>query len=248
MILNMKSYHHLRAGEITHALEAASRSLSVAPAQNTARLLKGLALFRKQAHGEALPLLLEAYRFVSLPPRDRKSGISFEDSIDKIDLVEVIGICFAETGRFDEAIPFLKLTGRLKPGPAVFERLGVCMLNCGKFSAALEYLKKARNGVIEPNSLALPLAFASLKTGDLAAAAEYFCSARPRDESEISVAFQMIQAMAADDAFRPYLTGCIRSKEDAFRHAFEGRFLRFVSEIGDPESISQNPQTCGGMI
>ncbi|MGA2025811.1 MAG: glycosyltransferase [Syntrophobacteraceae bacterium] len=248
MILNMKSYHHLRAGEITHALEAASRSLSVAPAQNTARLLKGLALFRKQAHGEALPLLLEAYRFVSLPPRDRKSGISFEDSIDKIDLVEVIGICFAETGRFDEAIPFLKLTGRLKPGPAVFERLGVCMLNCGKFSAALEYLKKARNGVIEPNSLALPLAFASLKTGDLAAAAEYFCSARPRDESEISVAFQMIQAMAADNAFRPYLTGCIRSKEDAFRHAFEGRFLRFVSEIGDPESISQNPQTCGGMI
>ena len=103
----------------------------------------------------------------------------------------------------------------------------------------LEYLKKARNGVIEPNSLALPLAFASLKTGDLAAAAEYFCSARPRDESEISVAFQMIQAMAADNAFRPYLTGCIRSKEDAFRHTFGGRFLRFVSEIGDPESVSQ---------
>ncbi len=247
MILNMKSYHHLRAGEIGQALEAASRSLTVAPVQNTARLLKGLALFHKQAHGEALPLLLDAYRFVSLPPRDRKSTISFEDSIDKIDLVEVIGICFAETGRFDEAIPFLKLTGRLKPGPAVFERLGVCMLNCGNFPAALEYLKKARNDMIESNSLALPLAFASLKTGDLAAAAEYFCSARPRDEGEISVAFQMIQAMAADDAFRPYLTGCITSKEKAFRQAFEGRFLKFVSELGDPGSISQNPQTSGGM-
>ena len=67
-------------------------------------MLKGLALFRKQAHGEALPLLLQAYRFVSLPPRDRKSDIFFEDSIDMIDLVEVIGICFAETGRFDKAV------------------------------------------------------------------------------------------------------------------------------------------------
>ncbi|MGO9017677.1 MAG: glycosyltransferase [Syntrophobacteraceae bacterium] len=247
MILNMKSYHHLRAGEIDQTLEAASRSLRVAPAQNTARLLKGLALFRKQAHREALPLLLEAYRFVSLPPRDRKSDIFFEDSIDKIDLVEVIGICLAETGSFEEAIPFLKLTGRLKPGPAVFERLGVCLLNCGNFSAALEYLQKARDGAHEPNSLALPLAFASLKTGEMAAAAEYFCSARPKGESEISVAFQMMQAMAADTAFRPYLTSCIRSKEDVFRHAFPERFLGFVSDLRDRESISQNPETSGGV-
>jgi glycosyltransferase involved in cell wall biosynthesis/Flp pilus assembly protein TadD len=247
MILNMKSYHHLRAGENDQALGAASRSLSVVPIQNTALLLKGLALFRKKAHGEALPLLLQAYRFVSLPPRDRKSDISFEDSIDEIDLMEVIGICFAETGRFDEAIPFLKLTGRHKPGPAVFERLGVCLLNCGNFPAALENLKKARNGSDEPNSLALPLAFASLKTGDLAAAAEYFRRARPRDEREISLAFQMIQAMAADKAFRPFLPGCIRSKEDTFRHAFGERFLRFLSELGAPESISQNLKTSGDM-
>jgi glycosyltransferase involved in cell wall biosynthesis/Tfp pilus assembly protein PilF len=247
MILNMKSYHHLRAGEMDHALESASRSLSAAPVQNTARLLKGLSLFRKQAHREALPLLLEAYRFVSLPPRDRKSDIFFEDSIDKIDLVEVIGICLAETGRFDEAVPFLKLTGCLKPGQAVFEHLGVCLLNCGNFSAALEYLQKARDGAPEPNSLALPLAFASLKTGDMAAAAEYFCSARPKDESEISVAFQMMQAMAADSDFRPYLTGCIRSQEDVFRHAFPERFLRFLYGLGDPESISQNPEASGGV-
>ncbi len=241
MILNMKSYHHLRAGEIDLALEAASRSLSVAPVQNTARLLKGLALFRKQAHEEALPLLLEAYRFVSLPSRDRKSDIFFEDSIDKTDLVEVIGVCFAETGRFGEAIPFLMLTGRLKPGHAVFERLGVCLLNCGNFSAALEYLQKARNGAPDPDSLALPLAFASLKTGDLAAAARYFRSARPRDESEISIAFQMIQAMASDNAFRPYLAGCVRSKEDAFRRAFPKRFLRLVSQLGDPDFNAQTP-------
>jgi glycosyltransferase involved in cell wall biosynthesis/Tfp pilus assembly protein PilF len=247
MILNMKSYHHVRAGEMDHALEAASRSLSVAPVQNTARLLKGLSLFRKQAHREALPLLLDAYRFVSLPPRDRKSDIFFEDSIDKIDLVEVIGICLAETGRFDEAVPFLKLTGRLKPGPAAFERLGVCLLNCGNFSAALEYLQKARDDANELNSLALPLAFASLKTGDMAAAAEYFCSARPKDESEISVAFQMMQAMAADSAFRPYLSDCIRSKEDLFRHAFPERFLRFVSDLRDHESNARNTETGGGV-
>ncbi len=233
MVLNMKSYHHLRAGEIDGGLEAACRSLSVAPVQNTARLLKGLALFQKQAHGEALPLLLHAYRFISLPPKDRKSDIFFEDSIDKIDLVEVIGICFAETGRFDEAIPFLKLTARLKPGPAVFERLGACLLNCGNFSAALECFQKARDGAPERNSLALPLAFASFKTGNLAAAAQYFCSARTMDESEISVAFEMIQAMAADNAFRPYLPGCIRSKEDAFREAFPERFPRFMSGLGE---------------
>ena len=134
MILNMKGYHHLRAGEIDHALEAACRSLAVVPLQNMARLLKGLALFQKQAHLEALPLLLQAYRFVSLPPKDRRSDISFEDSLDKIDLVEIIGICFSETGWFAEAIPFLKLTGHMKPEPAVFERLGVCYPQFRQFS------------------------------------------------------------------------------------------------------------------
>ncbi|MGO9314309.1 MAG: glycosyltransferase [Syntrophobacteraceae bacterium] len=246
MILNMKSYHHLRTGEIDQALEAACRSLSVAPLQNMARLLKGLGLFQKQAHFEALPLLLQAYRFLSLPPKDRRSDISFEDSLDKIDLVEIIGVCFTETGRFSEAIPFLKLTVRLKPGPAAFERLGVCFLNSGNFPAALEYLQKARDGVPEPDSLALPLAFASLKTGDLAAAAQYFCSSSPGDESEMSVAFQMIEAMAADRAFRPYLADCIRSREDAFRQAFPERFLSLVSALGDPESFSKTTQPGGG--
>ncbi len=248
MILNMKSYHHLRAGEIDQALEAACRSLSVAPPQNMARLLKGLALFRKHAHFEALPLLLQAYRFVSLPPKDRKSDISFEDGLDKMDLVEIIGFCFTETGRFAEAIPFLKLTARLKPGPAVFERLGVCFLNSGDFSAALEYLQKARDGLPEPDLLALPLAFASLKTGALAAAAQYFCNARPGDESEMSVAFQMIEAMAADRAFRPYLADCIRSREDAFRQAFPERFLSLVSEISDPKFFSKTTPPSGGAI
>ena len=248
MILNMKSYHHLRAGEIDQGLEAARRSLSVVPLQNTARLLKGLALFQKQAHFEALPLLLQAYRFVSLPPKERRSDISYEDSLDRIDLVEIIGICFSETGRFAEAIPFLKLTGKLKPGPAVFERLGVCFLNSGNFPAALEYLQKARAGSPQPDSLALPLAFASLKTGDRAAAARYFCSARPSDKSEISVAFQMIEAMAADSAFRPYLADCIRSREDAFRQAFPERFLSLMSALGDPESFSKTTPPGGGAI
>ncbi len=248
MILNMKSYHHLRAGEIDQALDAACRSLLVVPLQNMARLLKGIALFQKRAHFEALPLLLQAYRFVSLPPKDRKSDISFEDSLDKIDLVEIIGICFSETGRFAEAIPFLKLSGHLKPGPAVFERLGVCFLNSGNFPAALEYLQKARADAPEPDSLALPLAFASLKTGDRAAAAQYFCSARPRDESEMSVAFQMIEAMAADKAFRPYLADCIRSREDAFRKAFPARFLSFMSALRDPESFSKTTPPGGGAI
>lgn len=247
MILNMKSYHHLRAGEIDPGLEAASRSLSVAPVQNTARLLKGIALFLKQAHVEALPILLQAYRFVSLPPGDRKSDISHEDSIDKIDLVEIIGACFAESGRFAEAIPFLKLSALLKPRPAVYRRLGVCLLNCGDFSAALEYLEKARDGAPEPDSLALPLAFACLKTGDQEAAARYFCSARPKDESEVLTAFQMIRAMAADNSFQPYLHGCIRSQEEAFRQAFPEPFLRFVSELGDPDFIPQTPETCGGV-
>jgi tetratricopeptide (TPR) repeat protein len=197
-------------------------------------LLKGFALFQKQAYGEALPLLLGAYRFICLPPRDRKSDIFFEDSIDKIDLVEIIGICFSETGRSDEAIPFLELTARLKPGPAVFERLGVCLLNGGNFAAALECFQKARDGASEPGSLALPLAFASLKTGDRAAAAKYFCSARPADLSEMSAAFQIMEAMAADDAFRPYLPDCIRSKEDAFRRAFPERFEKFMSKLGNP--------------
>ena len=231
MVLNMKSYHHLRACEIDQGLDAASRSLSVVPVQNTARLLKGLALFQKHAHGEALPLLLNAYRFISLPPQDRKSDIFFEDTIDKIQLVEVIGTCFAEIGRFEDAIPFLKLTAQMKPGPALFERLGVCLLNSGNFAAALECFQKARNGAPQSNSLALPLAFASLKTGDLAAAARYFCSARPTDENDISAAFQMIEVMAADSAFRPYLPGCIRSKEDTFRRVFPERFERFMSKL-----------------
>ncbi len=247
MILNMKSYHHLRSGETDRALESACRSLSVVPVQNTARLLKGLALVQKQAHFEAIPLLLQAYRFVSLPPRDRRSDIAFEDSIDKIDLVEIIGTCFSETGQFSEAIPFLKLTGHMKPGPAVFERLGVCLLNSGNFSDALEYLQKARACTPEPDSLALPLAFASLKTGDLAAAAKYFCSACPSDESEMSVAFQMMEAMAAETAFRPYLADCIRSREDAFRQAFPERFLRLVSELEDSGPFSRTPAASGGV-
>ena len=72
MILNMKSYHHLRAGELDSAHDACSRSLALVPVQNTARLLKGLTLFYRHGFAEALPLLLESYRFISLPPQERK--------------------------------------------------------------------------------------------------------------------------------------------------------------------------------
>ncbi len=92
-------------------------------------LLKGLAHFQRGNHREALPLLLEAYRFVALAPRDRRTDLDIEESIGKIELVKLIGVCFAETGRFTEAVPFLKLAAHLKPEPAVFERLGVCLLN-----------------------------------------------------------------------------------------------------------------------
>ncbi|MGA2225022.1 MAG: hypothetical protein ABSH41_11325, partial [Syntrophobacteraceae bacterium] len=69
---------------------------------------------------------------------------------------------------------------------------------------------------------------------------------RPGDESEMSVAFQMIEAMAADIAFRPYLPDCIRSREDAFRKAFPERFLSLVSALGDPDSFSKTTPSGGG--
>ena len=218
MILNMKSYHHLRAGEIDQALEAACRSLSVAPLQNMARLLKGLALFRKQAHLEALPLLLQAYRFVSLPPKDRKSDISFEDSLDKIDLVEIIGVCFAETGRFGEAIPFLMLTGRLKPGPAVFERLGVCSPQLRKFFGCFGVPPKGAERCAGTR-FTRPSACLRIPQDRRPGGGRAILSQCPaQGQSEISIAFQMIQAMAADNAFRPYL----RAVSGARRMPFAG--------------------------
>jgi glycosyltransferase involved in cell wall biosynthesis len=229
MILNMKSYHLLRAGEIDAADEACSRSLALVPVQNTARLLKGLASFYGHAYGDALPLLLDSYRFISLPPQERESDIFFEDSIGKSSLIEIIGTCFCETGHFAEAIPFLKLTAHLKNDPASFERLGICLLNMGDFSGAVEYLEKARAGT-EHSGLALPLSFACFRTGDFRRAADHFRCAKPGDDNEVAVAFQLLQAMASEDSFRPWLSDCIQSKLDLFRRAFPEDFPRFLMQ------------------
>ncbi len=231
MILNMKSYHHLRAAELQPALQAASLSVEIVPAQNTGRLLKGLSLFYMSRFAEAAPLLLESYRFLSLPPGERQSDISFEDSIDKIDLIEKIGICLSECGQVAEALPFLKLTARAKPGPEVFERLGINFLSSGQYTEAVDYLQKAKAGLDEQNALALPLSFAFFRRGDFEQAAASFCSAEPRSPQEVSVALQIIEAMAAEAGFRKYLPACLGSKLDLFRNAFPGELERLVTQV-----------------
>jgi glycosyltransferase involved in cell wall biosynthesis len=245
MILNMKSYHHLRAGEFDSAYDACSRSQDLVPVQNTARQLKGLAFFYRKAYGEALPLLLESYRFISLPPQERKSDIFFEDSIDKPSLIEIIGICFSEIGHFAEAIPFLKLAIHLKNDAACLERLGICLLNTGDFPGAADYLEKARSSSPESSSLALPLSFACFRTEDLRRAARYFCCAQLRDAGEVAVAFQLLKAMAAEDSFRPYLADCIRSKLDVFRKAFSEDFSKFLSQA---EKSGSSPESSPGQL
>lgn len=215
MILNMKSYHHLRAGEADRALDCAGSSLALVGNQNTARLLKGLALFRGRAYGEALPLLLAACRFASLPPQERKSGIAYEDGIEKPLLVEMIGTCFFETQQLAEALPFLKHTAQHKKDAASLERLGICLLNQGDFSGAAACLEQARAGTSDPERLALPLAFARFRTGDFALAALYFRGASPRDENETAIARKLLAAMEAEEGFRPYLGDCVRKMKDS---------------------------------
>ena len=246
MILNMKSYHHLRAGEIDPAADACSLSLELVPVQNTARQLKGLTSFYRHAYGEALPLLLDSYRFISLPPIERKSDIFFEDTIDKSSLILIIGTCFSEMGRFTEAIPFLKLVAHEKNDPACFERLGVCLLNTGDFSGAVEFLEKARAaGSSESLTFALPLSFAWFRKGDFLRAAENYRCAVPRDPNEVAVAFQLLQVMAAEDGFCNYLSDCIRSKQDLFREAFPEDFARFLMQAG--KFASGREQVAGTM-
>jgi hypothetical protein len=109
-------------------------------------------------------------------------------------------------------------------------RAGLCHVNAGDFTTGLEYLKKAENLGTAQSDLALPLAFASLKTGDVNGAAQYFRNARPRNRDELSIALSVLEAMAAEGAFRPYLTTCIRGREEAFGRAFPERFLKLMSE------------------
>ena len=204
---------------------------------------KDWSFFTGERTARPCPLLLDSYRFISLPPQERKSNIYFEDTIDKLTLIENIGTCFAETGRFREAIPFLKLAARTRSGAPVFERLGVSLLNSGNYSEALEYLLKAQACGPDPNSLALPLSFACFRVGDFARAASYFCSARPKDHREVSVAFQLIQAMAAENGFKPHLPGCLQGKLDSFRKAFPEDLEKFMSGIENSESFSRVQQT-----
>ena len=116
----------------------------------------------------------------------------------------------------------------MKNDPASFERLGICLLNTGDLPGAVEHLEKARAGSPESITLALPLSFAWFRTGDLRRAADYFRCAKTRHPNELGVAFQLLQAMAAEESFRPYLSDCIRSKEDLFREAFPEDFSRFL--------------------
>ncbi len=242
MILNMKAYHHLRAGEPDPALDAASRSVSLVSNQNMGRLLKGLALFHKNAYAKALPLLLESYVYISKPPQERKSDISFEDSIEKSDLIEVIGTCFSETGRFKEAVPFLKMAACFKEDPAVLERLGISLLNTGEFSEAARYLSKAIESGASPVSLALPLSFIAFRSGDFRACANHFIESQPQDRSEISVAFQLLQTMAGAQGFRPYLNDCVRSKQDLFRRALPEDFQKLIAQIESRAGAKTRPQ------
>jgi hypothetical protein len=48
---------------------------------------------------------------------------------------------------------------------------------------------------------------------------------------EMSVALAVLETMAADSAFRPYLADCIGNKQDVLGRAFPDRFLRLVSEV-----------------
>ncbi len=203
----------------------------VDPVPDISRPLTGCALFRMQAYEEALPVLLESYRSVLLASKEHGSDFLLEEDIQKEDLIEMIGVCFAQTGKYAEAIPFLKLAARMKDDPSISERAGICLLNAGDYPGAREYLEKARAGGIPFDSLALPLSFTCLRTGDFERAGEYFRNALPRDENAIAVAFQLIQAMADEDGFRPYLSDCLMSKLDAFRSTFPNELQRFLTDI-----------------
>lgn len=219
MILNMKGYHHLRAGELDPAFVAASRSLALVPVQNTARLLTGLVLFRKGSFDLALPKLLESYEYLALPPEERQSDIYFEDSIAKTDLIEIIGVCFSEAGKPVDALPFLKLTALVKRDSVAYERLGICMLNSGDFSGAVQNLEKSLALGANRGSLALPLAYALFVTGDYAAAASSYRNADPKDSNELAVALRLADTMAAEERFRPYLAECVQFKQKLLRQA-----------------------------
>ncbi|MCE5336989.1 MAG: tetratricopeptide repeat protein [Desulfobacteraceae bacterium] len=238
-ILNTKSYLHLKAGDYDSALSEASRSLGILETQNSARLLTGLCLFHKRDFGAAVPWLLEGYRSLSRPSPDR-FGDSCLDRIDKGDLVEMIGICFAETGNFTEAIPFLKLTVKRNPESAVLERLGVCLLNAGEFSEALEYLKGARARSGDSHALALPISFAFFRTGDFCRARENYRNAVPKDENELFVAFQLLEAMASEKSFKPYLRECVMSKLDLFRRTLPAKLDELLSELALSGLIFEN--------
>jgi Flp pilus assembly protein TadD len=249
MTCNLMAFVELRENKLDEALLHAQRSTDLAPRQNTAYLISAIALLGKAEFDKAFHLLERSHEFLHLPPDRRSTDLSQEHTIiDDVEFHRLLGICLSEIGRPSVALEHFRqffALGGMEPGVA--RRAGVCCVNSGDFASGLKYLKKAECLGVAKSELALPLAFACLKTGDLAGASQYFRGARPRDGDEMSVALAVLEAMAADKAFRPYLGGCIRSREDEFSRAFPERFLRLVSEVRAPESLPQNSMI-GGVL
>jgi len=233
MTCNLAAFVELREGSPDDALLLARRSIGLAPRQNTAYLVSGIALLHKAEFRKAFELLERSHEFLHLPPDRRSTDLSQEHTIiDDVEFHRLLGICLSEMGRHREAVEqfrrFFTLGGA---EPEIARRAGVCCVNAGDFISGLEYLKKAECLGVDKSLLALPRAFACLKAGDPAGAAQYFHDARPGDMGEMSVALAVLETMAADSAFRPYLADCIGNKQDVLGRAFPDRFLRLVSEV-----------------
>jgi tetratricopeptide (TPR) repeat protein len=245
MTCNLMAFVELRENMLDEALLHAGRSIGLVPRQNTACLVSAIALLHKAEFGKAFQLLKKSHEFQHLPSDRRSTDLSQEHTIiDDVEFHRLLGICLSEISRPREAVEhfreFFALGGE---EPDAARRAGLCCLNAGDFACGLEFLKKAEHLGADKSELALPLAFACLKTGDLSGAAQHFCSARPRDEGEIFVAFAVLEAMTADKAFRPYLMDCIGSKKDTFGRACPERFLKLVSEVRT--SLPQYSMTVG---
>ena len=168
MTCNLLAYAELLEGRPDESLELARRSIDLAPLQNTAYMVSGIALFRKGEFGAALPLLARSQEFLRLPPDQRQTDLSQEHAfVDNRELHKLLGVCLSEIDRPREAVEhfehFLEAGGK---DPEAARRAGVCCVNAGDFASGLKHLEEAERLGVARFELVLPMALASVKLKD----------------------------------------------------------------------------------
>ncbi len=147
-IFNMKAKMLLEQNRYEEAIRLADRSLEILKEQNSAHLIKGLALYFLGKYREAIPFAEKALKYHELMgnPFKHPSKLSHEFTISPGELKKMLANSYYKTGNYLKALDIIKSEITNNPEDVELLRFaGMCAYKAGLWDSAEEFLVKLIN-------------------------------------------------------------------------------------------------------